>query len=308
LWIHIHGGTKAREISATEAFDEFQMLTVACSLMLMYWSLAMSSTISTQNSAISIIPAMQSPMWQDLLPGGCHWSARIRRGTVLRFTAQTAGANLSALFFNAEEKLERYNAPDTLKAQHTAFLTRGHVCYSDMGRILCSIVTDSTHWNDAFCGVSDAEQITAQFGTRDFGAARNDMYRSGREGLLIEMGKWGLGKRDLVTNINFFSKVSADDTGNIIWQPEHCKAGDMVELRFEMDTLVILSAAIHPLDPATTYQPADVLITAFAAAPVALDDVCRVSCEQNTRGFENTERYFLQSPISHTLTQSSAGV
>jgi urea carboxylase-associated protein 2 len=178
-----------------------------------------------------------------------------------------------------------------------------------MGRILCSIVTDSTNWCDAFCGVSDAEQINAQFGTRDFGAARNDMYRSGRDGLLIEMGKWGLGKRDLVTNINFFSKVSANDTGNLIWQPEHCKAGDIVELRFEMDTLVILSAAIHPLDRATTYQPADVLISAFAAAPVALDDVCRVSCEQNRRGFENTERYFLQNPLQNPLaTQSSAGV
>ncbi|MBC7750992.1 MAG: urea carboxylase-associated family protein [Candidatus Saccharibacteria bacterium] len=272
----------------------------------------MSLTITTQNPAISIIPATQSPLWHDLLPGGCHWSARIRRGTVLRFTAQAAGANLSALFFNAEEKRERYNAPDTLKAQHTAFLTRGHVCYSDMGRILCSIVTDSTQWSDAFCGVSDAEQITAQFGTRDFGAARNDMYRNGRDGLLIEMGKWGLGKRDLVTNINFFSKVLADDTGNISWQPEHCKAGDMVELRFEMDTLVILSAAIHPLDRTTTYQPADVLITAFAAAPVALDDVCRMSCAQNTRGFENTERYFIQNiatnQSSQVVTQSSAGV
>jgi len=267
----------------------------------------MSSPISiAENSAISIIPTSQQPLWQDLLPGGCHWSMRIRRGTLLRFTAQSAGANLSALFFNAEEKLERYNAPDTLKAQHTAFLTRGHVCYSDMGRILCSIVTDSAGWNDAFCGVSDAEQITSQFGVRDFGAARNDMYRSGREGLLIEMGKWGLGKRDLVANVNFFSKVSADETGQLVWQSEHCRAGDIVELRFEMDTLVILSSALHPLDPATTYQPADVLITAFAASPVAQDDVCRISCEQNTRGFQNTERYFLTDTVSHSTNQAGA--
>jgi len=118
----------------------------------------------------------------------------------------SCSANLASLFFNAEEKLERYNAPDALKAQHTAFLTRGHVCYSDMGRILCSVVTDTTGWNDAFCGVSDAEQIKTKYGLRDFGAARNGMYRSGREGLLIEMGKWGLGKRDLVTNVNFSAK------------------------------------------------------------------------------------------------------
>jgi len=259
-----------------------------------------SYTSASKNPAISIIPNLQNPLWEDLLPGGCHWSMRIRRGTVLRFTAQSSGANLSALFFNAEEKLERYNAPDTLKAQHTAFLTQGHVCYSDMGRILCSIVTDSTGWSDAFCGVSDAEQINAQYGVRDFGAARNEMYRSGREGFLIEMGKWGLGKRDLVTNVNFFSKVLADEAGRLVWQAEHCKSGDMVELRFEMDSLVILSSAPHPLDSAKIYQPADVLITAFAAAPVALDDICRISCEQNTRGFQNTERYFLNGAVSYS--------
>jgi urea carboxylase-associated protein 2 len=273
-------------------------------------------TSTAENSSKSIIPTSQKNLWQDLLPGGCHWSMRIRRGTLLRFTAQSAGANLSALFFNAEEILERYNAPDTLKAQHTAFLTRGHVCYSDMGRILCSIVTDSAGWNDAFCGVSDAEQIAAQYGVRDFGAARNDMYRSGREGLLIELGKWGLGKRDLVANVNFFSKVSADEAGQLVWQSEHCQAGDLVELRFEMDTLVILSSAYHPLDPTTAYQPADVLITAFSAAPVALDDECRISCEQNTRGFQNTERYFLNDavndstkndlPENHSINQAGA--
>ena len=49
------------------------------------------------------------------------------------------GANVSALFYNHEDRLERYNMADTLKAQHTAYLTKGFVCYSDMGRILCSI-------------------------------------------------------------------------------------------------------------------------------------------------------------------------
>ena len=267
----------------------------------------MSSTVSAPNPAQSIIAVNQSPLWEDLLPGGFHWSARIRRGTVLRLTAKNSGANLAALFFNAEEKLERYNAPDTLKAQHTAFLTRGHVCYSDMGRILCSVVADATGWNDAFCGVSDAEQIKTQFGLRDFGAARNGMYRSGREGLLVEMGKWGLGKRDLVTNVNFFSKVSADETGKLVWQADHAKAGDIIELRFEMDTLVILSSAPHPLDPTTTYDPAAILLSAFTAAPVAADDVCRTSCAQNGRGFQNTERYFAGVPSNTVNTSNQAG-
>ncbi len=257
------------------------------------------SSLSSKSSAASVstIPKDQPALWQDLLPGGCHWSARIRRGTVLRLTTQAANANLSALFFNAEEKLERYNAPDSLKAQHTAFLTTGHVCYSDMGRILCAIVADSTGWNDALCGVSDAAQMAAQYGTRDFGAARNDMYRSGREGLLIELAKWGLGKRDLAMPVNFFSKVSVAENGTLCWHADHASAEDYVELRFEMDTLVVFSTSPHPLNPATVYAPAPILISAYAAAPVALDDVCRISCPQNTRGYENNDRYYLTSPI-----------
>ena len=62
-------------------------------------------------------------MWEETIPGGNHWSGLIRRDTALRFTDLQGGANLSALFYNPEDKLERYNKPDTLKAQHTAFLT-----------------------------------------------------------------------------------------------------------------------------------------------------------------------------------------
>ncbi len=234
------------------------------------------------------------PLWQDVLPGGCHWSARIRRGTVLQFTALAAHANLSALFFNAEEKLERYNMPDTMKAQHTAYLTAGHVCYSDMGRILCSVVRDDTGWIDTFCGLSDAALIKARYGVCGFGAARNGMYRNGRDGFLVEMTKWGLSNRHLAANLNLFSKVSSHANGQLIWHPEHAQIGDVIELRFEMDTLVILSAAPHPLDPSPQYQPAPVQITAYKAHPVMDDDPCRTSCAQNTRGFENNARYYLE--------------
>ena len=82
-------------------------------------------------------------LWEDLIPAGCHWSGVIRRGVTLRLTDLEGGANCAALFYNFEEKTERYNMPDTLKAQHTAFLTAGHVCYSDMGRVLCSITADT---------------------------------------------------------------------------------------------------------------------------------------------------------------------
>src|SRR5258705_13300415 len=82
-------------------------------------------------------------LWEETVPGGAHWSGVMRRGTAMRFTDIDGGANLSALFWNFEEKNERYSMPDTLKAQHTAFLTRGHCGFSDMGRVLFSIVEDT---------------------------------------------------------------------------------------------------------------------------------------------------------------------
>ncbi|MGX8883418.1 urea amidolyase associated protein UAAP1 [Methylovorus sp. SPW-M1] len=232
-------------------------------------------------------------LWEETIPGGNHWSGLIRRGTALRITDLEGGANLAALFYNPEDKLERYNMPDSLKAQHTAYLTTGNVCYSDMGRVMCSIIGDSVGWHDTFCGVTDAAMIEAQYGKATFQTHRNAMHRSGKDGLLVELAKYGLGKRDLVANVNFFSKAVPDDNGALSFVTGHSKAGDYVDVRFDMNVLLVLSAAPHPLDPATEYKPAAVKLTAWYAGAATPDDVCRTQCEQNARGFINTERYYL---------------
>lgn len=235
---------------------------------------------------------MNDILWEEIVPGGNHWSGVLRRGSALRLTDLEGGANVSALFYNREEKLERYNMPDTLKAQYTAFLTAGHVCYSDMGRVLCSVIADSVGWHDTVCGVADAALVAKKYGVATYQTHRNAMYRSGRDGLLIELGKWGLGKRDLVANVNFFSKVTANEQGDLQFHSGNSQAGDYVDLRFDMDTLVVLSTAPHPLDPKPEYQPAAVKLTAWHAGLASADDRCRNSCPQNQRGFINTERYY----------------
>ena len=232
-------------------------------------------------------------LWQETVPGGNHWSGLMRRGNALRITDLEGGANVSLLFYNPEDKLERYNMPDTLKAQHTAFLTAGHVCYSDMGRVMCSLIHDSVGWHDTYCGVSDAALVQAKYGASSFQSHRNAMYRSGQDGLLLELGKHGLGRRDLVPSLNLFSKASASADGSLSYQPGHSQAGDVVDLRFDMDVLVVLSTAPHPLAPAGAYQPAAVTLTAWRCGPATADDACRLACAQNTRGFINTERYYL---------------
>ncbi len=232
-------------------------------------------------------------LWEETIPGGRHWSGLIRRGTALRITDLAGGANLSALFYNSEDKLERYNMPDSLKAQHTAFLTTGNVCYSDMGRVMCSIINDNVGWHDTICGLSDAAMVEAQYGKATFQTHRNEMYRNGKDNVLIELAKYGMAKRDLTPSVNFFSKVMPDDAGNLSFVAGHSVAGNFVDVRFDMNVLLVLSAAPHPLDKKTSYQPAAVKLSAWHVGLADADDVCRNSCEQNSRGFVNTERYYL---------------
>ncbi len=233
----------------------------------------------------------QNPiLWQENIPGGCHWSGIVRRGMTLRLTAINGGANAAVLFYNQEEKLERYNMADTLKSQHTFYLTKGYACHSDMGRIFCCITADTTGWHDTVCGLSDAELIQQKYGVARYQAHRNQMYRSGLDGLLIELGKWGLGRRDVVSNINFFSKVTADAAGELSFHAGNSKAGDYIDLSFEMNTLMVLSAAPHPLDTAESYQPGDVNLTLFETSPEANTECARIA--ENMRAFQNTQRFY----------------
>ncbi len=233
-------------------------------------------------------------LFSDFVQGGGHWSGVLRRGTALRLIDLDGCANAATLLYNQEEKLERYNMPDTLKAQHTSHLTRGFVCYSDMGRVLCSIVADTVGWHDPIAGVSDNDDIVEKYGDRRFREYRNTMYRSGREGLLIELGKWGLGARDLTASINFFSKVTVEPCGAMKFVAAHSRIGAYVELRFEMNTLVVLSTAPHPLDPRPEYAPGRLQLIARRTEAVGRDDYCRVFRPENQRGFQNTEALFQQ--------------
>jgi urea carboxylase-associated protein 2 len=209
----------------------------------------------------------------------------------LRLTALEEGANVAALFHNYELPLERYNMADTLKAQHTAHLTTGCVCYSDMGRILCAITADSCGWHDPLCGLTAQAQVDAQYGSTSFQAQRNARYIGGRDGVLVELSKHGLTERDLVANINFFSKVTVDDSGAMTLQPDHCHQGDAVDLRFEMDCIVVLHAGPHPLSAGREYAPPDVMLQVWRSQPLAADDACRNRCAENARGYLNTERH-----------------
>jgi urea carboxylase-associated protein 2 len=254
------------------------------------------NTAAADHADTGIRPADLAPdldparvLWTERFPGGGHWSYRVRRGTTLRFIDVEGRANVSLLLYRADERIERLNVPDTLKAQHTAHLTAGHVLYSDMGRILASISRDTVGWHDPLCGVSDAEGVRRRFGVQRYQEHRNAMHRNGKDSLLIEMGKWGLTLRDWVPGVNLFSKVAVDADGKFAFAEGHSAPGAFVELRFEMDTLVLLATAPHPLDPRPEYAPGKVAIVAWDSGTAGPSDACRLSCPENGRGFQNTE-------------------
>jgi len=230
-----------------------------------------------------------------MLRGGQTWSRRLVRHQRLILRDVEGRACVSALFYNARDPIERYNMPDTLKAQFTAYLTAGRVLYSDMGRVLCSIVADDCGWHDTISGLGRAEEARARFGEGTYQTLRNDFHRNGRDNLLVELGKHGLGKRDVVSNVNFFVRIDVDDDGALSWRAGNSRAGACVELRFEMDTLVVLSNTPHPLDPEPLYHTPPVEVWICDGPVPGPEDRCRTSRSENGRGFQLTEAYAVET-------------
>jgi len=238
-------------------------------------------------------PLNPSILWEGVLPGSSSWSHILKRGTTLRIEALESNSNVGAIFLNADNLTERLSLPDTLKAQHIAHLTNGNVLFSDMGRILCSIVSDTLGWHDPLGGCSDAAFVNKKFGTRSYQHARNEWHQNALDEFLRELANYGLGRRDLMMNVNFFSKVEVHEDGSMQFLENHSSAGDAIELRAEMNTLVILNTCQHPMTPEAAYAQRPVKLTISKVDPPGPDDLCRNSCPENGRGFTLTGQYFI---------------
>jgi uncharacterized protein len=107
----------------------------------------------------------------------------------------------------------------------------------------------------------------------------------------VEAAKYGLGRRDLSANVNWFSKVAVADDGTLSLDASSVNAVASVELRFEMDTLVLLHTCAHPLDASRSFPRRPVLYEIFEGPAAAVDDPNRVSTPENARGFENTRAF-----------------
>jgi len=230
---------------------------------------------------------------EETIPGGSALSLNVRRHTTLRLTALEAGANVSFLALNRAEPTDRYNMADTLKGQHTAKLTTGFMLYSDMARALFSITGDTLGWHDPLGGHDTAAHVSKKWGHLDYQTARNAWHRNSHDHFLIELAKHGLNARDLVPNINFFSKLSTSPTGELSFVPNHSRAGDHLDLRAELDVLVILTTCHHPLDNRPAYGPSPIILQLHSTPPPAAADYCRTYRPENARALYNSELFSL---------------
>jgi urea carboxylase-associated protein 2 len=211
----------------------------------------------------------------ESIPPGCYVALRLKRFDVIRIT-NVSGTPGAALFvWNADDVSERYNAGDTVKLQWTTNLTTGRVLFSDMGRVLASIIADTGSGHDSILGPNTPAQT---------GAGRN-----GRDNLRLAAAKFGLTRQDVGPALSLFSKIATDDTGRF-----HAHgvppSGAMIDLRAEQNLLVALSNTPHALSPVTAATGA--IEFAVAHVPPDADDLCRHFTPEAERGFTNTDEIF----------------
>lgn len=229
------------------------------------------------------------------VPGCAAESLRVRRHRTLTLRALGADLNVATLIYALDDPTERLNVPDTLKAQMSARIKPPMTLMSDMGRALATVTGSSLDWHDAITGHSLSEQVVAKFGPSSYAADRNAWRRSSRDGLLGELWKRDLGARDLHANINFFTKVApaGDERGTLTYVPGHAKEGDWVTLRAEIDVLVVLSTAPHPLNPSAVWDPAGVLLEIAESTAPGPEDPARNWRAETGRSLELAERSYL---------------
>jgi uncharacterized protein len=217
------------------------------------------------------------------VPGGWYTTLRLSRGEALRMIDDSGRASVSLLAWRMEDTSERINCADTVKVQWSAALSKGRVILSDMGRVMLSAIEDTSGAHDLLVGGSTPASTRERFGE----ASRNT-----RENFIAAAAKVGLGARDIPPCVTFFAPVATDDAGRLVWRDGRKQAGDFVDLRAEMNLIVIVSNCAHPLDPGGIPAPEAVTLIRHRAPVSAADDPCRTASPEAMRAFAVTDQLF----------------
>jgi urea carboxylase-associated protein 1 len=187
-----------------------------------------------------------------VIPAGAPWSGIVRRGEVLRIIDLEGQQAVDFLCYNAASFEERYHAPNTMKAAGAIFLTTGHRLYSDVARPIFTIVEDTFGGHDTIGGCCSAPSNEMLYGVKDCPGCR--------ENFLAALAAYGLGRRDIVPNINWFMRVPVEHDGGAAIALGVSAPGCTVALRAEMDALAVISNCPQINNPCNNFKPTPIRV------------------------------------------------
>ena len=232
-------------------------------------------------------------VWDEILGAGDYAARFLERGSRLRIEDLERDACVSLLVFAADCPSERLNVADTVKVQWQAYLAEGALLLSDMGRVLMTLVADTSGCHDTFSAPSSAWSNVRKYGNGD----NHGPFPNARDRFKLALAKHGLGRRDIGPCISFFKGVKVEADGDLRFvgsaPPGPDAQNHFIELRAEMRVLVVLANAPHVLDPRTEYAVGPVRLLAWRGPVTAVDDPIRVSSPERQRAFESTEEHLL---------------
>ena len=233
--------------------------------------------------------APERMLWDDRVPPGGVTSRVIPRGAVVRLTDLDGDGCANVLVYNAAQPLERLNVADTVKVQWQAYLGAGSLVLSDMGRVLMTVLADTSGSHDALCGASTERSNTAKYGSGGVHAS----HPNARDRFAVALAKHGLDRRDLVPNLNFFQGVTVDDDGALRFTGNAGGPGGYVELRAELPLVFVVADTPHVLDPRPEYAVGALRVSAWRDEPTGRGDPAWSATPEGERAFLQTEEFVL---------------
>jgi urea carboxylase-associated protein 2 len=222
-------------------------------------------------------------LWAETVAGGGYTHLRVERGTIVRLRDLEGAACAHVLLHHAVQPWERLNVADTTKVSWQAYLGRGSLLLSDQGRVLASIVDDSSGAHDAFCGTSTLAGNVARYGD----GSPQGPSPAGRELFLLAAAKQGMSARDLPPSLSFFQGVRVETDGGLSFVGS---AGPdrVVTLRAELPLVMLVANVAHPLDPSPSDRTSSLEVLAWRGRPTAPTDPLWTATPEGERAFLNT--------------------
>ncbi|MCX9192256.1 urea carboxylase [Carbonactinospora thermoautotrophica] len=228
----------------------------------------------------------RSLVWAETVPGGGYTHKVLARGSTLRLTDVHGDACAHVLLYNADQPWERLNVADTVKVLWQAYLGEGHLLLSDQGRVLASIVADTSARHDALCGTSTLARNTERYGD----GSPHGPTPAGRPLFTLAAAKHGLSVRDIPPSLSFFKGVRVEPDGRLRFTGS-AGAGRSVTLRAELPLIVLIANVPHPLDPRPNYTCSALEVLAWRDEPTGPGDPVWSATPEGRRAFLNTVEY-----------------